>query len=375
VLIGVPTETKAHEARVGLEPAGVRVLDESGHRVVVQAGAGSGSGIDDAEYERAGARLVPAAAAVFAEAELIVKVKEPQPAEWPLLREGQMLFTYLHLAPDPRLARALLERRIVGIAYETIELPGRSLPLLTPMSQVAGRMSIQAGAKALEKASGGRGVLLSGVPGVEPGKVAILGGGVVGANAARVAAGMGADVTILDLNVERLRELDDVLGGRAKTVAANRYSVETALAEADLVVGAVLVVGARAPRLVTRQMLGLMKRGAVIVDVAVDQGGCVETTRPTTHASPTYEVDGVVHYCVANMPAAVARTSTFALTNATLPYLRKLADKGYVKAMREDAALAKGLNVWLGQCTHAAVARDLGLDYLPVERALAGTEV
>ncbi len=374
MLIGVPTEVKTHEYRVAIVPAGVRALVESGHRVLVQAGAGVGSGIDDQEYGRAGARIVPDAPAVFGEADLIAKVKEPQPVEWPLLREGQILFTYLHLAPDPKQTRAILDRKIVGIAYETIELPDRSLPLLTPMSEVAGRMSIQAGAKALEKETGGRGVLLSGVPGVPPGKVAILGGGVVGANAARVAAGMGADVTILDLNVQRLRELDDVFGGRVKTVASNRYNVEAALAEADLVVGAVLVVGARAPRLVTRAMLGGMKRGSVLVDVAVDQGGCAETTRPTTHANPTYEVDGVVHYCVANMPAAVARTSTFALTNATLAYLRKLADKGYVKAMREDAALARGLNVWLGQCTHAAVARDLGLDYFPVEQVLAGAE-
>ncbi|HEY8370883.1 MAG TPA: alanine dehydrogenase [Thermodesulfobacteriota bacterium] len=375
MLIGVPAEVKPHEYRVALVPSGVRALVESGHRVIVQAGAGRGSGIDDADYARAGARIAPDAAAVFGEADLVVKVKEPQPEEWPLLREGQLLFAYLHLAPDPRLARALLDRKVIGIAYETIELPDRSLPLLTPMSEVAGRMSIQAGARALENVSGGRGVLLSGVPGVEPAKVVVLGGGVVGSNAARVAAGMGADVTILDVNVQRLRDLDNLFGGRVRTVASNRYSVEAALAEADLVIGAVLVVGARTPRLVTRQMLRLMKRGAVIVDVAVDQGGCVETTRPTTHADPMYEVDGVVHYCVANMPGAVARTSTFALTNATLPYIRKLADRGYAKAMREDPALARGLNVWLGQCTHAAVARDLGLDYLPVERALEGTEV
>jgi alanine dehydrogenase len=375
MLIGVPTEVKTHEYRVALVPAGVRTLIEAGHRVVVQAGAGEGSGIEDAAYERAGARLVPDAATVFREADLIVKVKEPQPREWPLLREGQVLFTYLHLAADARLTRGLLERRIVGIAYETIELPDRSLPLLTPMSEVAGRMSIQAGANALEKARGGRGVLLSGVPGVEPGNVAVIGGGVVGTNAARVAVGMGADVTILDLNLARLRQIDDLFGGRVKTVASNPYNVEAAVAQADLVVGAVLVVGAKAPRLVTRAMLSKMKRGAVIVDVAVDQGGCTETTRPTTHEDPTYEVEGVVHYAVANMPGAVARTSTFALTNATLPYLRRLADKGYLRAMREDPALAKGLNLWLGQCTHAAVARDLGLDYFPVEQALAGVHV
>jgi alanine dehydrogenase len=375
MLIGVPTEVKTREYRVALVPAGVRSLVEAGHRVVVQAGAGEGSGIDDAAYQRAGARLAADAAAVFGEADLIVKVKEPQPQEWPLLREGQILFTYLHLAADAKLTRGLLERRIVGIAYETIELADRSLPLLTPMSEVAGRMSIQAGANALEKARGGRGVLLSGVPGVAPGNVVVVGGGVVGTNAARVAAGMGADVTILDLNLARLRELDDLFGGRVKTVASNPYNLEAAVAEADLVVGAVLVVGAKAPRLIARAMLSRMKRGSVIVDVAVDQGGCAETTRPTTHDQPTYEVDGVVHYAVANMPGAVARTSTFALTNATLPYLRRLADRGYVRAMREDAALARGLNLWFGRCTHAAVARDLGLEYHPAEQALAGAEV
>ncbi len=374
MMIGVPTEVKTHEYRVALVPAGVRALVESGHRVLVQAGAGLGSGIEDGDYQRAGARIVPDAAAVFGEAELVVKVKEPQPAEWPMLREEQLLFTYLHLAPDPKLTRALLERRIVGIAYETIELHDRTLPLLTPMSEVAGRMSIQAGARVLENPSGGRGVLLSGVPGVAPARVAILGGGVVGANAARVAAGMGADVTILDVNLARLRQLDDIFGGRVKTVASDRYNTEAALAEADLVIGAVHVVGARAPRLITRGMLAGMKRGAVIVDVAVDQGGCAETTRATTHANPTYEVDGVVHYAVANMPGAVARTSTFALTNATFPYVKKLADKGYVRAMRDDPALARGLNLWFGQVTHAAVARDLGLDYLPPENALAGAE-
>ncbi|HWP35620.1 MAG TPA: alanine dehydrogenase [Thermodesulfobacteriota bacterium] len=374
MLVGVPTEVKPYEYRVALAPAGVRALVEAGHRVLVQRGAGAGSGIDDEAYRRAGARIVPDAEAVFGEAELVVKVKEPQPAEWPLLRRGQVLFAFLHLAADARLARALLDRGVVAIAYETIELPDRTLPLLTPMSEVAGRLAIQVGARALEKPSGGRGVLLAGLPGVEPGRVAILGAGVVGTNAARVAAGLGADVTVLDVNVERLRRLDDLFRGRVKTVVSNPYAIEAAIAEADLVVGAVLVVGARTPRLITRRMLGTMRRGAVIVDVAVDQGGCAETTRPTTHAEPLYEVDGIVHYAVANMPSAVARTATFALTNATFPYVKRLADKGYVRAMREDPALARGLNACLGRLTQPAVARDLGLEHVPVEQALAAVE-
>lgn len=368
--IGVPTEIKVHEYRVGLTPAGVRELIAHGHQVLVQTRAGHGAGFDDAAYQGAGAEIVDSAEEVFARADMIIKVKEPQPEECRMLREGQLLFTYLHLAPDPRQTELLLASGAVAIAYETVTDARGGLPLLAPMSEVAGRMAIQAGAHALEKAQGGRGVLLGGVPGVAPGKVVIIGGGVVGINAARMALGLGAQVIVLDKNIERLKTLDELYGPRLHTVYATKDTLETYLAQADLVIGAVLIPGAAAPKLVTRQMLQSMQRGAVVVDVAIDQGGCFETSRPTTHDQPTYVVDDIVHYCVANMPGAVAHTSTYALTNATLPYAIELADKGYRQALLDDPHLRRGLNIHRGRVTCEAVARDLGYDYLPAEEAL-----
>ncbi len=366
--IGVPREIKVHEYRVGLVPAGVRELTASGHDVLIQAGAGEGIGIPDADYLAVGARIVPDAAAVFAGAELVVKVKEPQPAECAMLRRGQLLFTYLHLAPDPEQARALMRSGATAIAYETVTHHG-TLPLLTPMSEVAGRMSVQVGAGCLQKANGGRGVLLGGVPGVLPAKVVILGGGVAGTHAAQMAVGMHADVTVVDRSLERLRELSDQFGSALRTAYSTTAIIERLVKEADLVIGAVLIAGASAPKLVTRAMLSSMQPGAVLVDIAIDQGGCFETSRPTTHAEPTFIVDDVVHYCVANMPGAVARTSTFALTNATLPYVRQLADLGWQEALRRDAGFAAGLNVHAGGITHGAVAQSLGvpLAVSPVE--------
>jgi len=358
--IGVPKEIKVHEYRVGLTPAGARELHARGHEVLVQAGAGVDIGLQDADYAQAGASITTDAAAVFAAADLIVKVKEPQPSEYPLLRAGQLLFTYLHLAPDPRQARALIDSGCTAIAYETVTDARGGLPLLAPMSEVAGRMSIQAGAHALEKAQGGSGVLLGGVPGVAPGEVTVIGGGVVGYNAARVAAGIGARVTVLDRSQARLAWLDDTFAGRVVTLYATTDAIERAVSRSDLVVGAVLVPGAAAPRLVTRAMLRTMRPGSVVVDVAIDQGGCFETSRPTTHAQPTFVEEGVTHYCVANMPGGVARTSTFALTNATLPFVIALADHG-TDAMKRDAHLLAGLNVHRGRLTHAAVAQALGL--------------
>ncbi|MBU2602525.1 MAG: alanine dehydrogenase [Actinobacteria bacterium] len=369
--VGVPKEIKTREYRVGMVPASVRALTARGHTVSVETGAGLGSGITDEEYAAVGATIAPDAETVFANSDMIVKVKEPQSIEFPLLREGQVLYTYLHLAPAPELTKALLERKIVGIAYETIQPADGSLPLLTPMSEVAGRLSVQAGAHCLETAEGGRGQLLGGVPGTKPGKVVIIGGGVVGLNAAKIAVGLGARVTILDLNLERLRALDDVFRGRVCLVASSEHAIAEEISDADLVVGGVLVAGARAPRLITREMLRRMPEGSVIVDVAVDQGGCVETTRPTTHDDPTYVVEGVIHYCVANMPSAVARTSTFALSNATLPYALKLADGGYRQAMLDDPALRRGLNVIDGKVTYRAVAGDLGYAFTEPEEALA----
>lgn len=369
--IGVPTEIKTREYRVGMVPAGVRALTTRGHRVYIQEGAGLGSGISDWEYREVGAILLPDAESVYAAADLIVKVKEPQPEEYPLLREGQVLYTYLHLAAAPELTQALLDRRVVGIAYETIELADGSLPLLTPMSEVAGRLSIQVGAHCLETAQGGRGQLLGGVPGTRAGKVVILGGGVVGLNAAKMASGLGAQVVIIERDLGRLRRLDDVFRGRVELVASSEHAIREEIADADLVVGGVLVTGARTPHLVTRDMLSLMAEGSVIVDVAVDQGGCVETTRPTTHDAPTFVVDGVIHYCVANMPSAVARTATFALSNATLPYTLKLADEGYVRALLDDPALLKGLNVIDGKVVCAPVARDLGYEWTEPQAMLA----
>ncbi len=370
MLIGTPREIKNHEYRVGLTPAGVRELTSRGHQVMIEAGAGLGIGIADEAYRNAGAELVATAAEVFRRAEMIVKVKEPQPVECSMLREGQVLFTYLHLAPDPEQTRALVDSGCVAIAYETVTDGRGGLPLLAPMSEVAGRMSIQAGAHAIEKAQGGNGVLLGGVPGVAPADVLVIGGGVVGYNAARIAVGMGADVTILDRSIARLNWLDTIFDGRLKTLYSTADALEACVAKADLVIGAVLVPGATAPKLVTRPMLKTMKPGAVIVDVAIDQGGCFETSRPTTHQQPTYTVDGIVHYCVANMPGGVARTSTFALTNATLPYVIALADKGYRAAALADGNLRDGLNIHVGKVTYKAVADALAYDYCPVNDVL-----
>ena len=361
--IGVPKEIKNHEYRVGMTPSSVREAVHHGHELLVQAGAGTGIGCDDAQYLAAGARVLPDAAAVFETAQMIVKVKEPQPAECAMLRTGQILFTYLHLAPDPAQAEGLIKSGCTAIAYETITDERGGLPLLAPMSEVAGRMSIQVGAVALQKANGGRGVLLGGVPGVQPGDVVVIGGGVVGTHAARMAMGMGANVTILDKSLPRLRQIDEAFDGRIRTQYATLDATEAAVLEADLVVGAVLVPGAAAPKLIKRAQLSRMRPGAVIVDVAIDQGGCFETSRATTHAEPTYVVDGIVHYCVANMPGAVPRTSTFALNNATLPFTLALADKGWRRACADDAHLLAGLTVHEGAITHEAVAHDLGKPY------------
>lgn len=369
--VGTVTEIKNHEYRVGLTPESARELVAHGHEVWVEAGAGLGIGAADAAYEEAGAIIKPAASDIFAACEMIVKVKEPQAAERAMLREGQVLYTYLHLAPDPQQTSELVASGVTAIAYETVTGPGNSLPLLKPMSQVAGRMSIQAGATALEKAHGGRGVLLGGVPGVMPGKVAVIGGGVVGFNAAQMAVGLGADVTILDRSPEALERLGIHFESRAKTRFSNNANLAECVAEADLVIGAVLVPGAAAPKLISRAMLATMKPGAVLVDVAIDQGGCFETSRATTHAEPTYVVDDIVHYCVANMPGAVARTSTYALNNVTLPHALRIADLGWQGALKADAGLADGLNVHLGKITCQAVAQELGYAYTPVAEVLA----
>jgi alanine dehydrogenase len=359
VIVGVPREIKSGEQRVALTPAGLRALVEGGHRVLVEREAGAGSGIRDEEFARYGGSLV-SADEVWGGAELILKVKEPLPEEWPRLRRGQVLFTYLHLAPDRRLTDALRQSDAIAIGYETVQRADGSLPLLTPMSEVAGRLSVQEGAYYLGRAHGGRGVLLSGVPGVPPGNVVILGAGTVGLNAARTAIGLGADVSILDVNVDRLRHVDAVFGGRAVTVMSNSLNVEQVVPRADLLVGAVLIPGARAPLLVREPLVARMKEGAVIVDVAVDQGSCVETIRPTTLEAPIYRHAGVVHYGVANMPALVPRTSTFALTNATLPFALALASAGARQAVRADPALARGVNIWRGQIVHEAVAQSVG---------------
>ena len=359
--IGVPREIKVHEYRVGLVPAGVRELVGAGHEVLIETGAGAGIGVEDAHYRAAGASIAPGAAEVFARCDMIVKVKEPQPAECAMLRRGQLLFTYLHLAADPVQAQGLIRSGATAIAYETVTAPNGSLPLLTPMSEVAGRRSIQVGAASLQKANGGFGILLGGVPGVPPAKVIILGGGVSGTHAAEMAVGMRADVTVVDRSVNRLRELSALFGSALHTCYSTTETIEQLVRDADLVVGAVLVAGAAAPKLVTRAMVKSMKPGAVLVDIAIDQGGCFETSHPTTHAEPTFVVDGVIHYCVANMPGAVPRTSTFALTNATLPYVRALADLGWQAALKRDPGLAAGLNVHAGQITHEVVARSLNL--------------
>ena len=368
MIVGVPKEIKPQEYRVGLVPSGVKALTDKGHRVLVQQNAGVGAGLSDEEYVRQGAEIVPDAAAVWGDAEMIVKVKEPvsndEACEYTLMREGQVLYTYLHLAPAPDLTKVLLDNRVIGVAYETIVGRDGGTPLLEPMSEVAGRMSVQAGAASLEKPAGGRGVLLGGVPGVEPGVVVIIGGGIVGRNAAKMAIGLGAEVWILDVNLRTLRYCDDIWGSRVKTLASNQVNIEKALRRADLLIGAVYNVGARTPILVSRDMLSLMKEGAVIVDVAVDQGGCVESTHPTTHADPTFVVDGILHYGVANMPGAVSRTSTFALTNATLPYALKLADLGVEEAVACTPELRPRVNVYKGAVTYEPVARSLDL---PVE--------
>ena len=364
--IGVTKEIKNHEYRVGLTPQGAAELVRNHHSVLIERNAGAAIGFGDERYVAAGAKIAASAEEVFASADMIVKVKEPQPSECKKLRSGQVLFTYLHLAPDPEQTRLLIESDAVAIAYETVTDDRGGLPLLAPMSEVAGRMSIQAGAHALEKAQGGLGVLLSGVPGVPPANVMVLGGGVVGVNAARIALGMGAQVTVFDVSLPRLQELDNLYGPRLMTCYSSRTAIEQALAEADLVIGGVLVPGAEAPKLITRDMLKLMQQGSVIVDVAIDQGGCVETSRPTTHQDPTFVVDGVVHYCVANMPGGVARTSTLALTNATLPFVIELANKGYRRAVEENSHLRNGLNIHRGAVTHEAVARALGYAYAAV---------
>ena len=370
MIVGLPKEIKDNENRVALTPAGVRALAAAGHEVVVETHAGTGSGISDEEYAFAGAKMLGTADEVFARAEMIVKVKEPVGPEYKRLRKGQILYTYLHLAPARELTEMLLERGVAGVAYETITAPNGTLPLLTPMSEVAGRMAIHVGAFYLQKSNGGRGVLLSGVPGVPPADVVIIGGGVVGTNAAKIAAGMGADVTILEMSPDRMRELDDIFFGRVKTVASNPETLERGCRRADLLVGAVLIPGAAAPKLVSRELISKMKKGSVAVDVAVDQGGCFATTHATTHSDPVYEVDGVIHYCVANMPGAVARTSTFALTNSTLRYALELANKGLKRAVTENPHLAEGVNTLNGKLTYRAVAEAQGRPYTHLREAL-----
>ncbi|MDQ3374990.1 MAG: alanine dehydrogenase [Acidobacteriota bacterium] len=370
--IGLPKEIKDNEYRVGLTPAGVRALTDAGHNIFVEKSAGEGSGFGNELYEKAGATLLDTADDVWAEGDMIVKVKEPVSPEYTRMRENQLLFTYLHLAPELELTRQLMERKVTGVAYETITDKRGTLPLLTPMSEVAGRMSVQVGATYLEKMNGGRGILLGGVPGVTAGRVVIIGGGVVGTEAAKMAIGLGAHVTIIDRNLDRLRQLDDIFLSKVQTLASSRYAIEEAISHADLIIGAVLVVGAAAPKLVTRDMLKLIPNGAVLVDVAVDQGGCFETTHATTHSNPTYYEEGVLHYCVANMPGAVPRTSTFALTNATLPYALDLANKGFEKAIKEDSGLEEGVNTYSGKLTYEAVAASQNLEYTPLNNLVEG---
>lgn len=371
MIVGIPKEVKDRESRVSVTPHGVHEYAAHGHTVLVEKGAGAGSGFADTDYEAAGASIVPTHEGVFGAADMIVKVKEPVSAEYGLLRENQLLFTYLHLANDEPLTRTLMERKVQAVAYETVQLPNRSLPLLSPMSEVAGRMSVQVGAFYLQAPNGGRGVLLGGVPGVPGAEVVIVGGGMVGENAARIALGMGANVTILDMNIDRLRFLDEVLHGRSHTLMSNKLSLAEAVSRADLVIGAVLIPGAKAPKLVTREMIDSMRPGSVVVDVAIDQGGCFETSRPTSHSNPVFEVDGVIHYCVTNMPGAVSRTSTFALSNVTLPYGLALADKGLAAAADANPALAAGVNVLNGHVTYRGVADAFGLPYVDLRDALA----
>ncbi|OQX83415.1 MAG: alanine dehydrogenase [Candidatus Latescibacteria bacterium 4484_7] len=370
MLIGVPKEIKEDEYRVSLLPVGVETLKKHGHKVLVEKGAGLGSGITDAEYRAAGATIIPTAKDVFRRADMIIKVKEPQPKEIRMIRKDQVIFTYFHFAANRSLTEGMMRSGAVCIAYETMEEEDHTLPLLTPMSEVAGRMAVQEGAKYLERPLGGRGILLGGVPGVEPANVVILGGGVVGTNAAKIAAGMGANVTILDIDLERLRYLDDVLPPNVTLLKSNQEHIRRMVAQADLLIGAVLIKGAKAPRLVTKKMIKTMKKGAVVVDVAVDQGGCIETIRPTTHSNPTYVVNGVIHYGVANMPGAVSRTSTYALTNATLPYAVLIADKGYVEAAKTSKAVWSGVNILKGKVTDKAVAKAFRMKYTPLEELI-----
>ncbi len=373
MIVGLPKEIKDNEYRVGLTPAGVRALTDAGHKVIVERDAGAGSGFENDLYQRAGATIIDLADDVWGDAEMIVKVKEPIAPEYPRMKEGLLLFTYLHLAPDPKQTEALLKNKVTGVAYETITDRKGTLPLLTPMSEVAGRMAVQVGAHYLEKMQGGRGILLGGVPGVPAARVVIIGGGVVGTNAAKIAVGMGAHVTIIDSNLDRLRELDDIFLTKISTLASSAYMIHDAVSQADLIIGAVLVPGAAAPKLVTRGMLKDVPNGACIVDVAVDQGGCIETTHPTTHSDPTFYVEGVLHYCVANMPGAVPRTSTFALTNATLPYVLKLANKGFLAAIASDKGLKEGVNTYAGKLTYEAVATAQNIEYTSLDEMLDGT--
>lgn len=370
MIIGVPKEVKDHESRVAITPAGAKALTEAGHKVLIEHDAGALSSFPDDEYQAVGAEIVGEAYNVWRNAEMVVKVKEPVKQEYFHFREGLTLFTYLHLAPLTELTNFLLEKKVTGIAYETVRDRFGALPLLTPMSEVAGRLSVQIGATYLQKEHGGRGVLLGGVPGTLPGNVCIIGGGIVGTNAAKMALGLGAKVTLIDLNLNRLRELDDIFGGRVFTLASNSYNIERAASEADLLVGGVLIPGAAAPKIVTHQMVSRMKKGAVIVDVAIDQGGCIETARPTTHSDPSYEVDGVVHYCVTNMPAAVPNTSTLALTNATFPYVMKLAKLGAKNAIAANPGIAEGVNTIEGKLTYEAVAQSQNREYTPISSAL-----
>jgi alanine dehydrogenase len=370
MIIGCPKEIKVREYRVGLVPGGVHALVTRGHTVLVEKGAGIGSGIADDTYARAGAQIADSAREVWQRAQMVVKVKEPVESEYGLMQEGQTIYTYFHLAAVPTLAKALLDKKVSAVAYETIQTEDGQLPLLKPMSEVAGRMAVQIGAVMLEKEHGGKGILLSGVPGVRRGRVVILGGGTVGTNAAKLASGMGAETVILDVNTNRLAYLDDVFGSRIQPIYSDQDQIAKYVREADLVVGGVLIPGAKAPKLVSEKLISQMAEGSVVVDVAVDQGGCIETCRPTTHDNPTYTVHGVVHYCVANMPGAVAQTSTFALTNTTIPYAVKLADRGVVDAVKQDPALALGVNTFAGYCTYKAVAESLDLSYTPLEKAL-----
>lgn len=370
MIIGVPKEIKTREYRVGLVPAGVKAYTNAGHTVLIEKGAGEGAGIRDNEYLAAGAKIIKSANEIWKRSEMIVKVKEPIEAEYERIQNNQIIYTYFHLAAVPALCKILVEKKVAAVAYETIQPIDGSLPLLKPMSEIAGKMAIQVGAASLEKAHGGKGILLGGVPGVRRGKVAIIGGGVVGTSAAKVALGMGAEVTILDVNLERLTYLDDIFQGGVTTLNSDFHNIERACRESDLVVGGVLIPGAKAPKLVSRELIRKMTKGSVVVDVAVDQGGCIETCRPTTHDQPTYEVHGVVHYCVANMPGAVPRTSTYALTQATRPYGRKIADLGLKKAIEQDMAIARGLNTYGGHVTYEAVATDLGYPYVPIDAAI-----